>query len=252
MTPCTGLGVFLALATLAVSASASGQPDQLPMEPGGESRHAAPEPAEAYLERVEPAPLEAALPERRRNLFDIVLRAGGSAGGDRVYTDTVSRETLDAGTSITFTFGTRTTPIRWKGKSLGLTVEYGVRGWSLGSNQRKGYQANLTRFPLIASTHFGIELLPGMDLVLALGLQHEPRVRLSGQGRLASLSETFNGGLGGLVEIGSVLDAGAGGTDISLRYTRIGYDRNGEAIDASSLGIFIALHLTPLSMPLPP
>lgn len=170
---------------------------------------------------------------------------GGEKIGEVSYSDG-STSDLSTGTYFFLGVGGIYTPWVWGSSGLDLELLAGWASWSTGPEDTDD-RLHLSRFPLEALAYYRHTLSDAEDGQMLLrvggGVSWHLIGGLSGSGSLDGVDVDFDNAWGGVMEAAFVYTAVAGG----VRYTPMTYrvTESGEKLGASSLGLFLSLHLEP-------
>jgi hypothetical protein len=237
--------VVLAVAALIASAPAVARAQ-------AQSISSAPPEAPSLTQPGAPAKTEgepAAPPATEKSDFGAELRGYMGFGGEKIaeveYSDG-SRSDLSLGTYFFLGVGGIYSP--WRSGPMGLDLEL-LAGWATWSTgpENTDDRIRLSRFPLEALAYYRHVLsdTPDGEMLLRVGggVSYHLIGGVSGTGSLDDVSVDFDNALGGVIEAAFVYTAIAGG----VRYSPMKYHtaRDGQTLDASSVGAFLSLLLEP-------
>ncbi len=168
------------------------------------------------------------------------LRLRASAGGDSLATveyEDGTESDLQMGTYVAPTLGVLVTPLARGPHALDLTGSVAWGTWSTGPENTED-RLILTRFPLELLAAYRYVFGEGYALRGGGGLTYHLGTGISGSGALEGFEVDVDDGLGFVGELGFVF---ADIVELSLRYTKLSHDIDGETFDASSFGVSLAV-----------
>jgi hypothetical protein len=181
--------------------------------------------------------------EDRDPILGLNLALGVALGGDelgRAEYDDGTQGSLGAGNGVVLSMGVMVTPL-WFGSRVGLGLG-GDLSWKYTSLSGRNGVLSLNRFPLVASLHVLVEVAPRWYVMASGGVQHEAGIELDGRGVFGGIHRRPDGQLGAMAELGAFYARREIGAEVTLRYTATSFEIAGDTIDASSVGLFGAVH----------
>lgn len=181
----------------------------------------------------------------RRPFVDLSFAMTWAGGGDEVASARLSdgsTEGIDAGTGFLMSVNGMVTPV-WLRDVVGFGAggELGFKVWDITASNG---QITLKRYPAMATLHTALRLDDDWFVFLAGGVEKDLGVELSGSGvasGIGGLAVSHVGAVGRLMFYGRLSDSVA--SMLGLIVSRVTYDAGAGAIDASSVGLTLALTL---------
>lgn len=192
---------------------------------------------------MEPPPPPPEVEPDRDPKLGLGVALGLAVGGDDIavaeYVDG-GDAALAAGNGVVLSLGIMATPLWVDGKvGLGLGAD---AGWKYASLSAENGTLSLNRFPFVGSAHVLFEVSSRWYLIASGGVHYEAGVEVAGDGIFEGIQGSLDSSVGAMGEVGAFYSKRELGADVTLRYTAVTYEISGESIDASSIGLFGALH----------
>ena len=188
----------------------------------------------------------AVLPQAPRPGSGFHLALGLAGGGDDLVTAQFSNgnsSTLSAGGGVYLAIGATVTPL-WIRNTVGFGLG-GDIGWKYDSISASNASVDMSRFPLDLWAQTLIAISDSWYLQLLAGPHKESGVNLSGSG-VVSGGADFDSPWGWMAQGGFYTTTSWHvAFAFGLRYTGVHYTFAGQTIDASNIGLDLALHVNP-------